>query len=205
MVNTAKIQDSHMSNLLEHSLLITGSKESGKTRTIQMMVKELIQQSKKVCLLDFLDTYRAISEEIGETFVDQLSLQDILISNRKLFRITFNKDILFFKEKCNLDFLNEISSEIDYLIVDEAQHLFFRAEDFEIECLLNKGIKVVLALETMECFEITDVLKIKRLMNELMFRDNQNGLAYLQDGEALLVRENRIINRFNLNVKECID
>ncbi|WP_047980655.1 helicase HerA domain-containing protein [Ornithinibacillus contaminans] len=193
------IEKGCISQLLDSSILITGTAGSGKTRTIQKLTKELLQRGKRICLLDFTGNHINLAEHHGKTFMNQVNLNEIAETSKNLYRITFNKEILFFKEECNVDFLNEISSEVDYVIVDEAQHLFARSKEFEIERLLNNGIKVILALENLECFEIATVMNLKRLMNELLLRQHNNDLAYLQDGEGLLIWQNQIISRIYLD------
>lgn len=193
-IQTHKIEK--IEQLFDDSLLITGS-GNNKSKIVSIIIKELLNKNKRICLIDFRNIHNNLCQE--EMIVSDLKSIDYQkLREINSIKISFDKNILYFRERIYFNDLLSIIRNFEYLIIDDV-HFLFSYTDLKIEELLNHpNLKVIMSIHTLALneLEIENFLTLRNIENQLLLKDYTNSLIYLEPREALFISKNKVVNRF---------
>lgn len=183
------VPEESIEKLLGDSLIVTGRAGYGKTRTLKLVIDDLVNQSKKVCLIDFKNDYEEL-DELNQVKIVYDSLHQIDIEDSKcLYRIAFNANPLVTRKFHDMSFLNEIPHlGFDYLIIDEFNHLLDHSNNLTLSELLRKSnsenMKVIFSLQDLRSLAKDDRGEMLGVVNHLVFKER--GIAVLGKAKEIV-------------------
>lgn len=170
--NQGKVED-----LFNHSLLVLGDSAVGKTYALKMFISKLIQENKRVGVLDFRQEYEQIVSTLNglSILAKEVDKQDLMVN--PLLHVHFENSILFTEGVYDLGFLETLVEKVDYLIIDEAYLLNIGHNDdndtlsisemCSVLYEINPNLKIFLAMQSLDsCKTKEDSQALEKMFKE---------------------------------------
>lgn len=189
-------------SIIDGNLLLIGSVGSGKSVALKTFASSLIEQNKRVLLVDYFNENREFIDKNNGEHIDLVSvvskktfspLTNLLVSFE-----TLSKNILL--SKVVLDTLDTLveNKEFDYIFIDESQLYLTRELSSSLLSLLQNakkhGVKLFISLQIFQNYPINDEVKDELLefVPQILLFDGQDAQIQTKDsfhfakGESLL-------------------